>query len=243
MRELAAALTWLTRIPAWRLASGEPVPIARALWAFPLVGALVGAVGAAVFALCSRVPALAATLAVAATVLVTGALHEDGLADTADGLGGGHSRERALEIMRDSRIGAYGALTLMLTLAVRIISVATIADPAEAAAALVAAASLGRACILPLVLLLLPARVDGMAATLRERHSADIAIGLVIAAAIVGVALRRPALPACAAALAATGLLGLAAHRRLGGYTGDVLGACAAFAEAAALAAIAITAG
>ena len=218
------------------------MPIARALWAFPLAGALVGAVGATVFALSSRIPALAATLAVAAMLLVTGALHEDGLADTADGLGGGHTRERALEIMRDSRLGTYGALALMLTVAVRIISLATISDPTQAAAALVAAATLGRACILPLVLLLLPARADGMAATLRERHPAGIAIGLIIAAAIIGAALRRPALPACAAALAATGLLGLAAHWRLGGYTGDVLGASAALAEAAALAAIAATA-
>ncbi|HKM65223.1 MAG TPA: adenosylcobinamide-GDP ribazoletransferase [Acidisphaera sp.] len=242
MRGLASALTWLTRIPAWRLA-GEPVPIVRALWAFPVVGALVGAVGAAVFALCARVPALAAVLAIAAMLLTTGALHEDGLADTADGLGGGAARESALRIMRDSRIGTYGALALMLTLAVRATALGAIADPVLVATALVATGALSRACLLLLVLVLEPARPDGMAATLRERIPAGIAGGLMIAAVIVGASLRGHAVPACAAALVVTGLLGLAAHRRLGGYTGDVLGACVVLAESAALATLALSSG
>ena len=243
MRALLAALTFLTRIPAWRLSREAPVPIVDALWAFPVVGALVGAVGAAAFAICARVPALAAVAALVAMLLATGALHEDGLADTADGLGGGATRTRALEIMRDSRMGTYGALALMVALAARVASLAAIADPARAAAALVATGALGRACILPLVLLLSPARPDGVAVGLSERNLINVAAGLLVAAVIIGVLLRATALPACAAALAATAVLGVAARRRLGGYTGDVLGAAVVLAESAALAAIALSTG
>jgi len=243
MHALWTALLWLTRLPVGRLPLGEPVPLAQALWAFPIAGALVGALGAAAFALCARVPALAAVAALAVMLLATGALHEDGLADTADGLGAGGSRECALEIMRDSRIGTYGTLALIVTFAARGAALAAIGSPLGVAEALVACAALGRACILPAVLLLLPARQDGMAAGLRDRRPATIACGLIVALVIAGVCLRMSALVATVAALVATGLLGLASKRRLGGYTGDVLGACAVLGECASLAAVALSVG
>ena len=102
----------LTRLPVgWLATSAEPARLADAVWAFPVVGAVVGAIGGAVFWVCARLgmpPAVAAVWTLASMLLVTGALHEDGLADTADGLGGGRTRERKLEIMRDSRIGTFG---------------------------------------------------------------------------------------------------------------------------------------
>ncbi len=124
------------------IAKGE---LSRALWAAPVVGAVVGGlVGAAVygFAHSLHIPPLpAAALAVAATAAVTGALHEDGLADVADGFGGGATRERKLDIMRDSRIGTYGVCALMLSFMLRVGALASLGDPASVAAALICAGS------------------------------------------------------------------------------------------------------
>src|SRR5579862_1616236 len=109
--ELIAALTFLTRLPTGRAAANAPLSrLADTSWAFPLVGLVIGAIGGIAYAIASALalPALAAALiAIAATALVTGGLHEDGLADTADGFGGGATRELKLEIMRDSRIGTF----------------------------------------------------------------------------------------------------------------------------------------
>ena len=118
--EVQLALMLLTRLPAGRI---DPAPtIAAAAWAFPLAGAVVGVLQALVLiaAIGLGLPmAMAAGLALAAGVLATGGLHEDGLADCADGFGGGRSPARKLEIMRDSRIGSYGALALILGLGLR----------------------------------------------------------------------------------------------------------------------------
>src|ERR1019366_4569859 len=108
----------LTRLPVgWFSGTQAPAGIADAVWAFPIAGAVVGGIGGGVFWGCSALglpPAVAAVWTLVATLLVTGALHEDGLADTADGFGGGRTREQKLEIMRDSRIGSFGALAVML---------------------------------------------------------------------------------------------------------------------------------
>src|SRR6185437_5843105 len=120
--DAAAAACFLTRLPLAGFASAETGLPARSMRAFPVVGILVGLVGWAAFA-------IAAVLAVAATVLVTGALHEDGLADTADGLGGGTDRARKLAIMRDSRTGAYGVLALVLSVALRAGALSVLTTP------------------------------------------------------------------------------------------------------------------
>jgi adenosylcobinamide-GDP ribazoletransferase len=120
LADLLAAFALLTRLP---VPIRGAAPFGHGVWAFPIVGAVVGTLSAGVYALCYRAgmpPLLSSVWAVTASVLLTGGLQEDGLADTADGFGGGATRARKLEIMRDSRIGSYGALGLMLSLIVRI---------------------------------------------------------------------------------------------------------------------------
>ncbi len=163
--EFVAALMLLTRLPVGRLARTAPPP-GQAVWAYPVVGAMVGLAGAGVFwaaAAAGLPPTLSALFAVATTMLLTGGLHEDGLADTADGFGGGRDRARKLAIMRDSRIGSYGALALMLSLAVRVAALAAMRHPAVA---MIVSGALGRGAMVGLLLMLRPARRDGLAASL-----------------------------------------------------------------------------
>src|ERR1700760_415860 len=126
--EFLAAFTFLTRLPLGSAHTDVPPPsLADASGAFPLVGLVIGAIGGIAYAIASALalPALAAALiAIAATALITGALHEDGLADTADGFGGGATREMKLEIMRDSRIGTFGVLALIFSIGLRAIAIA-----------------------------------------------------------------------------------------------------------------------
>ncbi|HET9019903.1 MAG TPA: adenosylcobinamide-GDP ribazoletransferase, partial [Acetobacteraceae bacterium] len=182
INDLAAACALLTRLPVGRWADGcEP---ARGVWAYPLVGALVGGIGAAVYAL-GRTLGLggpvAAIWTLAALLLVTGALHEDGLADAADGLGGGRTVERRLAIMRDSRIGSFGTLALLLSSALRIAAIAAL-SPRMAACALVTSGALGRAALLLPLLLLPPARPDGLGASLARGPGAAGSAGLALGA-------------------------------------------------------------
>ncbi|MCK8786045.1 adenosylcobinamide-GDP ribazoletransferase [Roseomonas sp. NAR14] len=247
LAELGAAFGLLTRLPVGRLPLADAAGCARAVWAYPLAGAVAGAAGGAAFALASGLgipPASGAVLALATMALVTGALHEDGLADTADGIGGGRTPERRLAIMRDSRIGSFGALALLLSLALRGTALAAMARPGDATTTqaghvvlgLVAAAALGRgAMLLPLVLLP-PARRDGLGASVGRPPRGAVGVGLALA--LLPALLLLPAGTALGAGLLA-GLAGLAmarlAWRRLGGQTGDVLGATAVLAECAVL--------
>ena len=238
-RDFNLAYGFLTRLPApFRVpaATGE---LGRALRLAPLVGLVVGVCGALVAWIAigglglPRLPA--ALLAVAATVWITGALHEDGLADVADGFGGAFDRRRKLEIMRDSRIGAYGVLALILSVGLRAAALAALAGPEVVTAALIAAHCLSRG-LLPLVMLVLsPARDEGLAATAGRPGPVEALTGLglglllaVLAAGVLGLGLGI-------AALAAAVLTGLLAQRQIGGYTGDVLGAVQQTAEIAAL--------
>src|SRR5260370_12044026 len=125
-------ILFVTRLPVPHSAPVDSGDVAHASWAFPVAGALVGSAGALTYAIASGIrlpPALAAALALGATLLITGCLHEDGLADTADGLGGGRDRARKLEIMRDSRLGTYGACALMMSLLLRWTALAAMAGP------------------------------------------------------------------------------------------------------------------
>lgn len=226
--EIATALAFSTRLPLSRLppVSGN---LAQAVWALPIAGLVVGAVGAAAYALAHRlgVPAWpAAALALAATVSVTGALHEDGLADTADGFGGGQSREQKLAIMRDSRIGTYGVCALMLTLLLRASAVATLAAPGAVAAALIASHTAGRAALPLLMLFVGPARADGLSYAAGRpgaaRVLAAVAIGVVVLFAGLGFV---HALAAAVLVVIAIALMSWLSVRQIGGQTGDVLGA------------------
>jgi adenosylcobinamide-GDP ribazoletransferase len=233
LREAASACLLLTRLPVWRLRLDPPRDNAASVWAYPLAGALAGAIGALVFASAhalgiAALPAAALTLA--AQLLVTGGLHEDGLADLADGFGGGQSRERKLEIMRDSRVGSYGALALVMSTLLRATAIAATERPVLW---LIVAGTLSRAAMLALLATTPAARNDGLAAALRSPPRAAVLTGLAIAA---GSALFLPhfllAITVCAVVTLALREL---AHRQIGGQTGDVLGACAVLNECALL--------
>jgi adenosylcobinamide-GDP ribazoletransferase len=230
-------------VPAGR-GAGMP-DFARAAWAAPVAGAIIGACGAAILLLARYAglsPAPAAVCAIASLVIVTGALHEDGLADVADGFGGGATRERKLDIMRDSRLGAYGACALFLALLLRAAALAAMTEQGGvlAALALISAGAVSRVAGLAPMLTLAPARADGAGASAARPTGKALRAAIVIAAlfslapALAGLPLRRIALADLAAPLAAAYVAGLA-RRRIGGYTGDVLGAAQQAAEVGVL--------
>ena len=159
--ELQASIVFCTRLPLLGTTAIKSGTLAKAAWAFPLAGVLIGLVAAAVYGIAHRagIPAWpAAALSVAATLLVTGCLHEDGLADTADGFGGGTTREQKLDIMRDSRIGTYGTLALGISLWLRIGALADLPNAGLVACALIAAHAAARASLPGFMWLVGPAR-------------------------------------------------------------------------------------
>jgi adenosylcobinamide-GDP ribazoletransferase len=242
LHDLKVAAVFLTRLPVRVEGALSMRDLAGAVHAFPLVGAAVGLAGGLAFwaAHAGGLPSLPASiLAVAAMVLATGALHEDGLADTADALGAGADRARALEVMRDSRIGSFGTVALVLTLLARVTALASLWEPAFVAALLAAAGASSRA-VMPVVMLVQPsARSAGLAADAGRPEAARVAAAALLALAVAFLAL--PAGLALAGTLAAALVgLGLAAGlgRRFGGCTGDTLGAVQQAAEVAFLFAV-----
>ena len=232
-----AALALLTRLPA---PGADHARGARAAWAWPLVGALVGgAAGLAGWAAAAALPlATAAGVTLGVGVALTGALHEDGLADMADGFWGGATRERRLAIMRDSRIGTYGALALALSVGLRwsLLAVLLPAGPW----ALVAAGALSRAGMAGVMASLRPARDDGLSAGAGRPGAVTAALAGASGLAAAGLAVGPAAafIAALAVCVAAAGVAALA-RAKLGGQTGDVLGAAQQAGEVAALAALA----
>ena len=225
--ELRAVVAFLTRLPVGAPRTGDAA-MARIIWAFPVVGWGLGLGAGAVFAggLAFGLGVLpAAVVAVAIELWATGAFHEDGLADTADGLGGA-THEDALEILRDSRLGTFGVGTLVLFLAARIGVIAAVADPLNVIAVLAAAGAISRAALAWPMALVPPARADGMSAftgvpTVREAAVASV-IAAGLALAFLGVGLTVFAL---AVAAVGAGAVSAVARRSFGGQTGDVLGA------------------
>jgi adenosylcobinamide-GDP ribazoletransferase len=227
--ELQTGLAFCTRLPFTRGAPATGADVAQASWSFPIVGAGIGLIGGLAYWLAHGVglaPFISATLAVATTMLVTGCLHEDGLADTVDGFGGGTTRERKLEIMRDSGIGAYGASALVLSLMLRAGAIASLAHPSLVLPALIAAHAGARAT-LPIFMRRVPlARPDGLAAEAGQRPSGTPSIAALLGfiALLVGLGFGG-ALIATLLLAALVGLLALICIRQVGGQTGDVLGA------------------
>jgi adenosylcobinamide-GDP ribazoletransferase len=226
------AVSLLTRVPARGDASTEgTVP-----W-FPVVGALVGAAVAGAYAVARTAlgPLVSATLAIAAGILLTGALHEDGLADTADAFGAGVDRERTIDILKDPRHGTYGMLALALSVGARIFALGAV-GVATAAAALPAAHALARGGAVAMMGLLPAAGADGLGATYARRLTRERALASAAAAAAAGLALLGLwALPAIAIVAAASLLVGRIAVGKIGGITGDVLGAAEQLSEIAVL--------
>lgn len=239
LRDAAGAISFYTRLPV-PLDAGRQRAFADIQWAAPLAGAVVGlAVGGVLWlGLALGLPAqLAAAFAVAAGVALTGALHEDGLADTADGFGGGRSRDDKLAIMRDSRIGSYGVLALGLSLIARWAALAALAEASIAGAVLAAvAAHAGSRALLPALLAALPpARADGLSAGIGITNSRTA-----LAALALGFVFLLP----CGLVFAVAASLGLGlvavlvarlALAQIGGQTGDVLGAAQQAGEIALL--------
>jgi adenosylcobinamide-GDP ribazoletransferase len=227
--DLRIAASFVTILP---VASSKPAAdgaVARATWALPVAGLLVGLAGALVYVIASRfglAPSLAALLALAATALITGALHEDGLADTADGLGGGRTRERKLEIMRDSRIGTYGVCALILSFGLRWSALAAIANPWAVALALCAAHTAARAGLPAFMSQVAPARPDGLSASAGSPPGRSIAIALAVGILALVLALGPGKATVSLILLSLAGLmLARLAIRQIGGQTGDILGA------------------
>ncbi len=224
---LLTALEFLTRLPLPRIPYA-PDSLANAVAWFPLVGLLIGAGAVAIHALAVKgLPSLlAALITLTYLILVSGALHEDGLADTADGLGGARTRERALAIMRDSSIGSYGAIALILSLLARLLLLNGL-PPVSFARYVLAAHVLCRWSTLPLSYFLKPAREqDGQASRVARRTSPSaLVLSSLLTAIFAGIVLHRNWWQPTVAVLGVTALSGAYFHRRLGGITGDCFGA------------------
>ena len=225
MNGFLGAVQFLTRIPL-RLPAG--VDHARVVPWFGIVGLLIGAaVGVTAAGLSQLVPvAVAAACAVVVGLLVTGAFHEDGLADIADAFGGGWTVERRLEILKDSRHGTYGVAALSSSIVLRVVCAASIAAPGAAVAAFVAAHGLGRVCAVAAMKVAPPAAASGLGATTTTSlRAAPTFVGA--AAAVGGAAVVSGwwILPFLVAALVGTTAVVVLAVRKIGGLVGDVLGA------------------
>ena len=226
------AIVFLTRLPLERLLPRQILPLAKSSWAFPLVGAIVGALASLIFLLPG--PALLhAALALAFAIWLTAGLHEDALGDFAD-CAGGRDREDRLRIMRDPAIGSYGIIALILTSLIRFAAISVL-GPWH----LIAAAACGRAAIIYALGGLLPARRDGLGYAAGTPGAKNVGLVSLLAIGFLMIA-GDGALIAAMAGLAATAVTIYQARRWLGGHTGDVLGTASVLTETAILAAFAL---
>jgi adenosylcobinamide-GDP ribazoletransferase len=242
LSDLLHGFALLTRLPVGRFTKSAP-NLGRTVWVFPLVGLLVGAVWGLVYCGGYRVgmpPLLAALAAFGIATVLTGAFHEDGFADVADGFGGGRTADRKLEIMRDSRIGSYGAMALIWSAAIRVAAVVSIGRPQTVLIVLVVVGAIARAGMIGPLLLLKPARADGLAASMKRVPEWSATLGLAVAL-VTPFLLLAPVLAIAVlglGALTALVMTGLA-RWQIGGHTGDVLGATEVAIECVLLTAIA----
>jgi adenosylcobinamide-GDP ribazoletransferase len=233
LRLFFIALQFFTRLPVPRWVSFEPAWLQHASRYFPLVGIVVALVASVVYALSSLLwsPIIAALLSTAAGIYLTGAFHEDGFADVCDGFGGGSTPQRVLDIMKDSRIGAYGAIGIGLLLVLKCETLSSL-PATKAIAALLIAHPLSRLAATALIVCLRYVKEEGKAKPLAKQMSLkEFFIAAVSASVPVAVMLWRQWLPwqavACGVATMILAMLWLARIfvRRIGGYTGDCLGA------------------
>ena len=233
LTDIALCLAFFTRLPIPRI-EVQHRTLGEAIWAAPLVGVAVALVGSVIYALAVLTglsAGIGAALALAAMMLATGCLHEDGLADVADGFGGGTTREKKLEIMRDSRIGTYGTVALILSILARWSAISDLASPLHVLCGLVAAQAASRALLPAFMHLLPPARPDGLAATAGwvSPETAMIAAAIGLAGLLfIGPAGLIAAVLTLAIVFFAFRHLCL---RQIGGQTGDTLGALQQLAD------------
>ncbi|WP_210527886.1 adenosylcobinamide-GDP ribazoletransferase [Rubellimicrobium arenae] len=233
------AFLLLTRIPAPWPATPRG---ARAGWAWPIAGACVGLVAASVATvalLAGLSPGVAAALALATQAMATGGLHEDGLADSADGLWGGGTPDRRLAIMSDSRIGSYGALALMLGILIRWSALSGLLAGGHAWGPLVAVGALSRWPMLAVLWALPPARDGGLSRLVGRPGTPTLVLAGLVALGLALAGAGTSAFLAAAAVLALAALWWRLVEARLGGQTGDTCGAAQQLTEMAALLALA----
>ena len=221
--DFPVAVVLLTRLPLPALPKQAFARSARAVWAYPVVGLVLGLTVSILSWVCDGMglsAAVTAGLVLGALILLTGAMHEDGLADTADGLWGGQGAARRLEIMKDSRIGAYGVLALIVAMGLRWLGLADAPLPAIITALVVSRAMMG-----PLMLALPHARNTGLSHSVGAPPASSVLLAILIGAT-VAIVLNGSAgvLALVIAALVAT-IIGLIAKTKIGGQTGDILGA------------------
>ncbi|MGR6469209.1 adenosylcobinamide-GDP ribazoletransferase [Rhizobium sp. PAMB 3182] len=253
-KDILRSIAFLSRLPVpARLFDGQDHSLSVMIRAFPAAGFIVALPAALVLFVLSAAhapPLLAALIALAVNLLVTGALHEDGLADVADGFGGGQKKDRILDIMRDSRIGTYGGLALILTLAIRataLSSLIAVMSPVGVALVFLGVAAVSRTLMLCHWYALPAARIDGVAARsgLPDRTALLTAL---VAGTVIAICCFGPVMPvyswttAIVMALVLAGLFTIFSDRKIGGHTGDTIGASEQISEMALLATLAIVA-
>ncbi|WP_099826410.1 adenosylcobinamide-GDP ribazoletransferase [Oceaniglobus indicus] len=236
--DLLAALGLLTRLPLPAAAHGHGQRGARAAWAWPVAGAVVGTLSGAIGALGMQVgisATFAAGLTLATSAAMTGALHEDGLADTVDGFWGGSTPERRLAIMKDSQIGSYGTIALIVSFGLRWSALATLFTLGAGWVAVIAAGALSRAPMAFVSRHLASARPGGLSVLVGRPSARAALLGALLALTVALVCTGVAAFVALAVIALTTWALAKLARRRIGGQTGDVLGAAQQLAEIGAL--------
>ncbi|MGV3552583.1 adenosylcobinamide-GDP ribazoletransferase [Rhizobium sp.] len=250
--DVVRSIGFLSRIPMpGRFFVAHDGSLSRAVRAFPIAGLFIALPSAALFATLQAGradPMLSAMLALGLNTFLTGALHEDGLSDTADGIGGGRDRESALRIMKDSRIGTYGAVALILSFGLRAAALAALAEtatPTVAGLALLGVAALNRAAMVWHWSLLAPARADGVAASAGEPEGGATLMALA-SGGVLALALMWPAMSLLATLFAIALAAGVAwgftraISAKIGGHTGDTIGATQQLTEIMSLSALAL---
>lgn len=235
LETLAGAIRFFTRLPLPGALGHSGVALHKAIRYFPLAGAIVGALGAAVFAICMLFwPKTLAVLAAIATIIyLTGAIHEDGWGDMVDGFGGGWDKQRILDIMKDSRVGSFGVVATVIMLLARFLSLVEL-DISLIPAALIAGHAFSRLCATGILATMDYVRDQGKAKPF-DNH---LGVGGMLCAGLAAFLPLGPlplaqAIPAIIAALLATLWLARLFKSRIGGYTGDCLGATQQLAEVA----------
>jgi len=236
MRDFRHAWAFLTRLPGGRHPESADGLTAAAPW-FPLVGLVIGGIAAGTYVGLTQLvaPLVAATITFAVTALVTGAFHEDGLADSFDALAGGWNPEQRLQIMKDSRHGTFGVLSLVLISMLKVSALAELGGR-EAALALVAAHCAARAGAVALMVVAPTASATGLGADYtRSLRPLGAAAGVAVGAGSLAVAFGIDALVVGLAVAACVSAIGWWAWRKIGGVSGDLLGAAEQLSEAAVL--------
>lgn len=210
--------------------------------AFPLAGLVIGLFGAMVYAIAHMLhlpPEAAGFIAIGAMTVLTGAIHEDGLADMADGAMAREHMPERLAIMRDSRIGTFGTLALIIVVGIKTGIIGAIGWPDQVAPLLIGCAAASRAVLPAMMRLMRPARGDGLAFAAGRPEENQVVMAAVLGAVFALLLLGLTAgLVAIVAGICAAGTIAWIAQKRLGGVTGDVLGAAQQVTEAAMMLAV-----